>query len=488
MTSARSVPWPDWPREPSFPDFEPTAGHLIHDLVERHAATDLVVLGDRRATYAEIEAASADLARGLLARGVGKGSRVGLLAPNGPEWITGWLAATRIGAVAVLLNTYLKARELEWVLRHSDVDTLLLADRHLGHDYLERLEEVAPALAAGRDSDGRLVLPSHPFLRSIHTWPSEGRVPPGWAGTVDDLVAAGASVPAEHLAEVEAEVDPADPMVVVYSSGSTDEPKGAIHSHGAVVRHAHNLWQFRDLAAGDVVYTPMPLFWIGGLSFTLLAAMHAGATLVFEERFEPGATLDLLERERVTIAIGWPHMSKALTEHPTFPERDLSAIKGGSFDALLPEDQRPADPSLRVNSLGMTETCGPHLLGVMGSELPESKRGSFGLSAPGLEHRVVDPVTGDELPPGEMGELWVRGYSVMLGLHRRERSEVFTPDGWYPTGDGGWFDEDGHFYFKGRMGEQIKASGMNVTPREVELVLEEMAEVMHAFVLGVSGG
>ena len=465
---------------PSFPDYEPTAAELIRSGAERHGDATLVVLGDRRLTYVEVERRSAELARGLLASGVGKGSRVGLLAPNGPEWIIGWLAAARIGAVVALLNTYLQARELDWVLRHSDVSMLLTAERHLGHDYLERLEEVAPELVG--HGSGPLMLASHPFLRSIHVWGDSQRQ---WAGTVDDLAARADTVSTGLLAAAEAAVVPADPMVVVYSSGSTADPKAAVHSHGGVVRHAHNLWQFRDLEAGDVIYTPMPMFWIGGFSFTLLAAVHAGATLVFEDRFEPGATLDLLERERVTIAIGWPHMSKALTEHPSFPDRDLSAIKGGSFDALLPADRRPADPSLRVNSLGMTETLGPHLLGVMGSELPESKRGSFGRSAPGLEHKVVDPVTGKPCRPGEMGELWVRGYSVMLGLHRREREDVFTVDGWYPTGDGGWFDEDGHFYFKGRMGEQIKTSGMNVTPREVELVIEEMDEVMHAFVLAV---
>ena len=467
-------------RAPSFPDYEPTAANLIRAQAERHGETPLVVLGERRLTFAEVETRSAELARGLLAAGVGKGSRVGLLAPNGPEWIIGWLAATRIGAVTALLNTYLKARELDWVLRHSDVSMLLTVDGHLGHDYLDRMEEVAPGLAD--HGAGPLMLDSHPFLRAIHVWGAADRP---WAGAVEDLVGAAGAVSSQMLPAAEAEVVPADPMVVVYSSGSTAEPKGAVHSQGGVVRHAHNLWPFRDLEAGDVIYTPMPLFWIGGLSFTLLAALHAGATLVFEERFEPGATLDLLEREGVTIAIGWPHMSKALTEHPSFPGRDLSAIKGGSFDALMPEHLRPADPSLRVNSLGMTETLGPHLLGVMGSELPESKRGSFGWSAPGLEHKVVDPVTGEDLPLGEMGELCVRGYSVMLGLHRREREDVFDADGWYHTGDGGWFDEDGHFYFKGRLGEQIKSSGMNVTPREVELVIEEMDEVMHAFVLGV---
>jgi acyl-CoA synthetase (AMP-forming)/AMP-acid ligase II len=463
----------------SFPEYPPTAAELIHAAVAKHGDRTLVILGDERTTFAVVEARSAQLARGLLASGVGKGTRVGLLAPNGPEWIVGWLAAARIGAVVVLLNTYHQTRELSWTLRHADVQHLLTVDRYLGHDYLDRLEGVAPEVAA--QPAEQIFVTSHPFLRSVWVWGAADRP---WAGTIDDLAARGDRVSEELLRQVESEVSPADPIVVVYSSGSTTDPKGAIHSQGAVVRHAHNLWQFRDITAEDIVYTPMPLFWVGGLSFTLIAALHAGCTLVFEEQFEPGRTLELLERERVTQVLGWPHMSNALTEHPTFPERDLSSIRGGTLVGLLPAAEQEA--ALRKpNALGMTETIGPHTFGDSAVPLPDEKLGSFGLSVPGVEHRVVDPATGEDLPPGELGELWIRGYSLMLGLHKQERDQVFTADGWYRSGDGGYFDADGHFFFKGRLGDQIKSSGMNITPREVELVLESFPEVMTAFVSGI---
>ena len=468
------------PREVSFPTFQPTAGTFIEHQAAAHPDTPLVVLGDRRMTYGQVNQASRDLARGLLAAGAGKGTRIGLLAPNGPDWIVGWLGATRIGALVTLINTYQKPRELDRTLRHADIQILLTVGQHLGHDYLERLETVVPALASHQG--GPLLTSTHPYLRSIWVWGENDRP---WGQSIDQLIDAGKTIDDELLAAVESEVTPADSMVVVYSSGSTADPKGVIHSHGAVVRHAHNLWQFRDLGPGDVIYTPMPLFWIGGLSYMLVAAMHAGATLVFDEQFEPGATLELIEREQCTQVIGWAHMGKALAEHPSFGDRDLSSIRGGSIEILLPANRRRIDPSRRPNALGMTESLGPHTLELEGTELPLDKLGSFGRPVPGVEHRIVDPLTGEDVEVGTLGEILVRSYSLMQGLYKREREETFTVDGWYRTGDGGWFDDDGHLIFKGRLGDQIKSSGMNITPREVELVLEEDAAVLHAFVVGI---
>jgi len=469
----------DVSRTTDFPSFTPTSATLVRHAAAQWGAHTAIVLGDDRLSYRELDERSAELAKGLLVSGVGKGTHVGLLAPNGPEWVVGWFAITRIGAVAVLLNTYNKAPELRRTLRHSDQAVLLTVDRHLGHDYLERLEQAAPELAGGTHDHLRLA--SHPYLRSVWNWGSGTRP---WAGPVADLVRRGAEVTDELLYEVESEVHPADPMVLVYSSGSTADPKAAVHVQGAVVRHAHNLNQMRDLQPDDVLYTPMPLFWVGGFSFTLVAAMHTGATLVFEEQFEPGATLELIERERVTQVLGWPHMAKALVDHPTFPDRDLSSIRNSSMAALLPQHLQAAADVPKANSLGMTETLGPHTFDPR-EELPPGKIGSFRHSVPGVEHRIVDPVTGEEVPAGGEGEVWLRGYPVMVALHKRERSDTFTADGWYRTGDAGRFDEDGHFYFTGRMGDLIKTSGMNVTPREVEEVLEEMDEVVTAFVVGI---
>jgi acyl-CoA synthetase (AMP-forming)/AMP-acid ligase II len=465
------------------PDFTPTMPEMIRTRTQRFGARPMILLKGQRLTYAEADERSARLARGLLASGHGKGSRIGIWLPNGPDWVTSFLAAARIGAVAVPLNTFYKPRELGWVLRHADVQTLLTLPRFLNADYLERLEAAAPSLA--RQKAGALHARELPYLRDVIVF---GEPQTGWARPVRWLEAAADGSPAidaDFLREIESCVVPADPLIVIYSSGSTADPKGAIHSHGTLVRHSFNLNSFRDLRADDRIFSPMPFFWVGGLVFTLMAAMHAGAFLLCEEAFEPGETLALLERERATIAAGWPHYSKAMMEHPSFRSRDLSSIRSGNLYDILPPGLRPKDPELRSNSLGMTETCGPHTIDRMDVDRPESLRGSFGHSVPGLEHKIVDPESGRALPPGELGEVCVRGYSLMQGLYKVEREDSFDREGFYHTGDAGYFDADGVFFFKARLGDMIKTAGANVTPREVEVLMEAQPEIRSAFVVGV---
>ena len=463
----------------SFPDFEPTVPVFIRTLAARHGEKTLIALDDDRLSYAEAEARSARLARALLVRGAGKGTRFGILMPNGPDWVVAWLATTRIGAIAVPLNTFFQARELAWILRHADVDTLLTAAGFLSHDYLATLEAAAPGLADAGPSPLRV--PELPYLRRVLVW---GDCDRAWAEDGRGCCEENASVDAELLAAVESCVAPADPMIVLYSSGSTADPKGAIHSHGTVIRHSHHLVSQRDVKSDDVIWSPMPFFWVGGFVFSFLGGMHAGATMVVEEAFEPEKTLRFLERERVTIAAGWPHFGQALAAHPSRAERDLSALRSGNLPEILPEDIVPPDPQLRPNALGMTETCGPHTWGPEGV-LPESQRGSFGSAVEGVEHKIIDPETGETLAPGSFGEICVRGHTLMQGLYKLEREQVFDADGFYRTGDGGHFDADGVLYFQARLGDMIKTGGANVTPSEVEAVLAAQPEVQAAYVVGV---
>ncbi len=464
------------------PDLAQTVGDFIRRGALAQGERDLIVLGDRVMSYAEAERRSAQLAGGLLAGGVRKGTHVGVLMPNGPDWVTAWLAAARIGAVVVPINTFYKPRELAWVMQHSDICTLLTVDGFLGHDYLERLEDAAPSLRSNTTTQIRA--DELPHLRSVYVWGDGAR---DWSRPADALFRDATALPAlpALLEEAEAAVAPADPMMIIYSSGSTADPKGAVHGHASTLRHAWTLNTFRDLTADDRIYTPMPFFWVGGFVFSLLAAMHAGACLLTEKLFEAGRTLDLIENQRATVVAGWPHYAKAMAEHESFASRDLSRIRGGNLYDLLPVHVRPNDPELRSNSLGMTETCGPHTIGRMDVDLPEKLRGSFGKSVPGLEHKIVDPISGEELAAGELGEICVRGYSLMQGLYKVPREQVFDGDGFYHTGDGGYLDEGGYLFFKGRLGDVIKTGGANVSPLEIEQLMAAMDEIKEAHVVGL---
>jgi acyl-CoA synthetase (AMP-forming)/AMP-acid ligase II len=467
----------------SLPDFTPTMPVMVRTRSQRFGAQPMILLRDQRMSYAEADERSARLARGMLASGLGKGSRVGIWLPNGPDWVTAFLAAARIGAIVIPLNTFYKPRELAWVMRHADVGTLFTLPRFLKADHLERLEAAAPSLASQKA--GALHVRELPYLRDVFVFGHPDRA---WARPVRSLDAAADANPAiddDFLREVESCVVPADPLVVIYSSGSTADPKGAVHTHGTLIRHSLNLNSFRDLRPDDRMFSPMPFFWVGGLVYALMAAMHVGALMLCEEAFEPGETLALLEREGATIVAGWPHYSKAMMEHPSFRSRDLSAIRAGNLYDILPAELRPRDPELRSNSLGMTETCGPHTIDRMDVDRPESLRGSFGRPVPGVTHKIVDPESGVRLPAGELGEVCVKGYSLMQGLYKVEREDCFDGEGFYHTGDAGYFDPDGVFFFKARMGDMIKTAGANVTPREVEIVMESQPEVRSAFVVGV---
>ncbi|HLM97371.1 MAG TPA: long-chain fatty acid--CoA ligase, partial [Acidimicrobiales bacterium] len=407
----------------------------ILDLLQARAtqADDAVLIAPGSAmTFGEADRESARLAARLLAAGVGKGTRLGVLYPNGCSWLVAWLAAARIGALTVPLSTFAPGPELALSLRYTDVHAVLMAGAFAGDSLAARLEAGLPGLA---ESGPELFLEAAPHLR----WVCVDEGTPRWSRELPGPASASL------LAEAEREVVPADQLAVVTTSGATAAPKSVVHTHGSLVRHAALLAARRALGPDDRIYSPMPFFWVGGLTMVVLAAYCSGAGAVVQERFDPGEALDLIERERVTQVSCWPNAARQLAEHPTFLRRDLSAVRGGTLFEALPPDSRPPSPDLGPNVLGMTETGGPHT----GSDdpyrpLPEGLRGTIGRGLPGMEHVIVSRETGLPQPLGEEGELLVRGAFLMDGIYKRERHEMFTPDGWYPTGDLGWFGADGH--------------------------------------------
>jgi acyl-CoA synthetase (AMP-forming)/AMP-acid ligase II len=444
-----------------------TVGRVLRARVEAHPDLDYVVCDDDRLTYADAERRSRVLARGLLAAGAGRGSRIALLFPTGTPFVTAWLATVRIGAVAVPVSTFSTPVELRDLLARADVDAVLGVREYRGNDYVAALED-----AVGFASSGPRP-PAAPFLRHV------------WLDGFDELERQAGDVPDALLDAVENDVTPDDRMIIVHTSGSTSAPKGVIHQHGSVLGHLATLNELRGLGTGVRLFSNSPMFWIGGLAYNVVGVLVAGATLLCSAASDPADTLDFIERERPELTNGFVASIAPLVAHPSFATRDFSSIRSGNLHPLLPEGIRPVDPELRHNMLGMTETASVCLMSPDERDQPERRRGSFGLPVPGLAARVVDPDTLDDVPTGAVGELWFRGPALMEGYYGRERFEVFTADQWYRTGDLFRVDEEGFHYFLGRRGDMIKTAGANVSPREVEAALREVTGGLGVLVLGV---
>jgi acyl-CoA synthetase (AMP-forming)/AMP-acid ligase II len=457
-----------------------TIPRLLQERAGELGEEKFVVCDSSAISYREAERRSAYLARALLAAGAGKGTHVGFLLPNGPDFVVAWLAAARVGAVAVPLSTLSKAAELAVLLRNADVEVLLSARSYRSHDYERTLTDAVHGLDLG--AAGPLDAPSVPVLRRVHIDSPSPAVHRGWS--MDALLALADRIEEEVLGAMERDVDPSDPMVIVHTSGSTSEPKAVVHAHGPLIRHLDNLNRVRRYTRDEILFANSPWFWIGGFAYALLGTLVSGARLVCSNAPDASGVLDVLERERPTMVNGFSQSVAHLPRDPSFGRRDLSSVRRGNLHPIMPDDVRPKDAGLRHSMLGMTETGSVCLLSPDETDLLEHQRGSFGRPAPGFEARIVDPESGQPCALGEIGELWLRGPFLMEGYYGRERSEVFDPDGWFHTGDLFHVDESGLFYFHGRSGDMIKTAGANVSPREVEAVLADVAG-LRAHVVGL---
>jgi acyl-CoA synthetase (AMP-forming)/AMP-acid ligase II len=448
------------------PGDPPTVAELLRRQARARSEHPLLVCDDDRISYAEAERRSAQLARGLIALGAGKGTHVGLLYPNGSEFVVGMLAAARIGAVVIPFSTFVTAREMREQLVHSDTQILLSAASFRSHDYVQRLAQAVsdPDFDAHRP----LFAAATPQLR--HVAISQGPMC-GLAESVDPAL----------LSAMEDDVDGSDALTIVYTSGSTSSPKGVLHTHAALLGHQQNLNDIRCLTPDDKLFCNSPFFWIGGFAFGLLATLIAGSTLVCSNSNDAGRTLDLLEAEQPTMTNGFAAGIAHLADHPSFAGRDLSSMHRGNLYPIMAPGSRPADPELRHNMLGMTEAGSVLLISGDESDQPEERRGSFGRPAPGFETKIIEPDTVG------VGELCIRGPYVMQGYYKRSREESFDADGWFHTGDLVRADGDGFVYFVGRLSAMIKTAGANVSAAEVERAIVKLTGAA-AHVVGVPDG
>lgn len=425
---------------------ENTVAGVLREHARARGEHDLLVCDGDRLTYAAGERRSAEQARGLITLGAAKGTRVGLLAPNGSQFVNWMLAAARIGAVVVPFTTFSTARELREQLADSDVAILLSARSFRSHDYVARLTEVR---------DGGIL----PSLRHV---------------VFDDDGLDVGGVSEEYLRAVEDDVVGSDPLTIVYTSGSTSRPKGAVHTHESLLAHQRSLNGIRGLTAEERLFCNSPFFWIGGLGFGLLATLVAGATLICSNATDAGETLDLLEAERPTLTNGFAAGVVRLARHPGLDGRDLSSMRRGNLYPIMAPEVRPADPELRHNMLGMTEAGGTYLLSGDETDQSEAQRGSYGKPAPGFSTRIAHD-----------GELSIRGRYVMQRYHRRSREQCFDPDGWFHTGDLVRVDADGFIHYLGRSGAMIKTAGANVSPVEVASAITRVTGGCTAYVIGL---
>jgi acyl-CoA synthetase (AMP-forming)/AMP-acid ligase II len=456
---------PGRPTRSSHPDAETIPALLAH---RRGADADrrALVTAEGAVTYAELDDASAGQAARLVAAGVVKGDRVGLLAPNGIAWATTALAVMRVGGVLVPLSTLLRPPELLAQVTTATLTHLVTVPAFRDRRYLDDLEVAAPGLVEAVGAGRRHA--AAPSLRRL--WRAD-RLPE-------------AAAPAALVRALEARVRPADDMVVLFTSGSRGAPKGVVHTHGGALRATAAGLEARCVRPGERLYIPMPFFWTGGFAGGLMTTLVAGATLLTEAEPEPARTLELLRRERATLFRGWPDQAARLAAHPAFATADLSSLGDGSLGAVLPPGRRPA-PGARANLFGMTESFGPYCGDRLDTDLPVARSGSCGRPFAGVEVRVVDPDTGGPVTPGEPGELWLRGPNLLRGICGRPRSEVFTPDGFYRTGDLGRVDDEGYLWYGGRLDDMVKVKGATVYPSEVEAALRAVDGVRHAHVTDV---
>jgi acyl-CoA synthetase (AMP-forming)/AMP-acid ligase II len=433
-----------------------TIDQVVRLRAAEHRSKAMVIDQVCRLSYDELDSTTRDLAAALIEAGIVKGTRVGLIAPNGVRWVQIAIAVTRIGAVLVPLSTLLQAPELAAQLKTASVQFLISVEEFRGHRYLDELPRE------------RL-----PALREV------------WVA--DRMLQAVAGGAARHIIDaLAATVTPSDPMVVMFTSGSSGAPKGVVHSHGSALGAVASGLASRCIDSDTRLYLPMPFFWVGGFGSGVLSTLGAGATLVTEEIPQPDTTLRLLEHERVTLFRGWPDQAEALARHPCRAEADLSALRAGSLEALLPREQR-AKPGARATLFGMTEAFGPYCGYPADTDLPHCAWGSCGKPFPGMEVRITDPDSGEPVPSGTTGTIELRGPHMLREICRRSREELFTPDGFYPTGDLGRLDDDGFLFYHGRSDDMFKVSGATVYPTEVEQALREIDGVDNAFVTNVPG-
>lgn len=454
----------------------PTLAHRLRALAAAHGNRPALRSGDSAVSFADLASDARRVAAALAALGVGKGTRVGILMPNRPDWLRCAFGAWRLGAIVVPLNTLFRAPELRHGLAHADVGVLLTLARFLRHDYLATLLELCPELA----QSGALHSAALPALR--HVVCAGDDLPRGVLAWEDFLARGDGRATAWSAALVDT-VDPTDDAAIFFTSGSTATPKGVVHTHASMLAAADAVGERLGLDADDVTYGYLPLFFNGGLVGVALSTLVRGGCVLLQEVFDAEETLALLTRHRCTTLFAWPHQAEALIRHPHFDRARLHLRKGpganAKWAAALFQPDHQAVGSWGMSETGPLATCGHW------QDPPAVRAASHGRPLPGLELRIVDPETGASQPAAHDGEIVVRGPTLMRTYYRRAARDAVDGEGFFHTGDCGHLDADGQLHFVGRLKDVIKTAGVNVSAAEVEATLLRHPAVQVAHVVPV---
>ena len=443
----------------------------LHEAAERFADLEAVVDGDVRLTFAQLASEAADVARALIGSGVEPGDRVAVWAPNSARWIVASFGVYAAGAVLVPFNTRYRGEEAGHILRTSGARLLLTVTDFLDTSYPELLRDVD-----GLEALQEIVVMHGPTAAGCTNWA--------------DFIARANGVEAEEVARRSAAIAPEDMSDVIFTSGTTGAPKGAMLGHGASIRTYLSWSELVDLREGDRYLVVYPFFHAAGLKSGILACVLRGAAILPQPVFDVPKVLQLVGDEQITMLPGPPTVFQTILEHPDLASFDLSSVRSSvTGAAVVPVEvirRMREDLAIRtvVTGYGMTETTGTISM-CRYDDPPEVIAETVGRPIPGVEVRIVGD-DGELVADGEPGELQVRGFNVMLGyFDDPAATEAASVDGWLRTGDIGFVDPGGNLHITDRLKDMFIVGGFNAYPAEIEAALLLHPAVAQVAVVGM---
>ncbi|WP_432777009.1 AMP-binding protein [Brevibacillus gelatini] len=466
-----------------------TIGDLLDEAASLYREKEALVYHERslRYSFAQFQEVCNQAARGFMSLGIQKGEHIAIWATNVPEWVISQFATAKMGGVLVTVNTSYRVHELEYLLRQSESTTLILIDGYRDVNYLEMIREICPELATCEP--GALKSKRLPNLRNV-IYLGEERQPGMFLWK--DLLARAELVSEEERRLRQESLSPDDVINMQYTSGTTGFPKGVMLSHVNIVNNAIKVAECQRLGGEDRVCIPVPFFHCFGCVMGTLACVATGATMVPAIAFDPGLVLSIVEAERCTALYGVPTMFISELNHPTFEQRNLSSLRTGIMaGSLCPiEVMKKVVDKMGIRDItiayGQTEAS-PVITQTRPEDSIERKVSTVGRLHEGVEAKIIDPATGEIVPPGVQGELCTRGYLVMKGYYNMpdQTAKAIDEEGWLHTGDLATVDGEGYYRITGRLKDMIIRGGENIYPREVEEFLYTHPKILDVQIVGV---